>query len=51
VSLHYNNSTIEDLSYPFEFTVPVEGSVKFWLSLYDKEGQVQQSEKVTLGNK
>ncbi|SIO51576.1 hypothetical protein [Chitinophaga niabensis] len=51
VSLHYNNTTVDDTTYPFEFTVPVKEAVTFYLSLYDKEGQVQKSEKVTLGNK
>jgi len=51
VSLHYSNKTIDDTTYPFEFTVPVKEAVTFHLSLYDKEGSVQQTEKVTLGNK
>jgi hypothetical protein len=51
VSLHYNNTTVNDTAYPFEFTVPVKEAVTFSLSLYDREGQLQKSEKVTLGNK
>lgn len=51
VSLHYNNTTVDDTVYPFEFTVPIKEAVTFYLSLYDKEGRVQKSEKVTLGNK
>lgn len=51
VSLHYNNTTVNDTAYPFEFTAPVEKAVTFYLSLYDKAGRVQKSETITLGNK
>lgn len=56
VSLNYtlangNKQTIQDLAYPFEFTVPAgdAGSVTFSLSLTGVDGKEQQSETVTLG--
>ncbi|WP_207515630.1 hypothetical protein [Longitalea luteola] len=44
---------IVDSTYPFEFTVPVghKTPVSFQLSLVTVNGQVQQSNKVVLGNK
>ncbi|MGN6419747.1 MAG: hypothetical protein ACTHMC_19750 [Pseudobacter sp.] len=56
VSLNFTLSngqkqTIQDQAYPFEFTVPAgaAGPVSFYLSLTGVDGNVQQSETVTIG--
>lgn len=52
-TLHYADQAITDSTYPFEFTVPLEGGqgIRFWLSLTDIHGKTTQSEKITLGKK
>lgn len=57
VRLHYTDASgktkqLEDDSYPFEFTVPLEKlyAVQCWLTLEKAGGGTVDSEKITLGN-
>ncbi len=56
IRLHYTDAAgnvrqLEDNTYPFELTVPLEKvyAVQCWLTLEKKDGSTVESEKITLG--
>ncbi|WP_423735892.1 hypothetical protein [Chitinophaga caseinilytica] len=57
VQLHYTDAggkeqRLRDTAYPFEFTVPLPQEYKLscWLTLEGKDGSIETSEKITIGN-